>query len=144
MRSLSCAPSLISVDDLGHEIRLTALGKRANYITYAINKLTGRSSHDATEATKQQPAAEAATETKAAESTTAIAAPAPATASATRGVRRITLCAMGRAMDRAVHVAEILKRRVGGLHQLTRLESKEVEDEYEPTEEGLRRSGGRL
>lgn len=38
-----------------------------------------------------------------------------------------------------VTIAEILKRRVPGLHQITRVHSTEVTDVWEPIEEGLDR-----
>ena len=40
-------------------------------------------------------------------------------------------------MDRALWVAEVLKRRVPGLHQITEVKEKEITDVYEPREEGL-------
>mmetsp|Transcript_10784 Transcript_10784/g.40479 ORF Transcript_10784/g.40479 Transcript_10784/m.40479 type:complete len:311 (+) Transcript_10784:68-1000(+) len=49
----------------------------------------------------------------------------------------VTLRAMGRAISKAVSVAEVLKRRVAGLHQITALASSELVDIYEPLEEGL-------
>jgi hypothetical protein len=45
---------------------------------------------------------------------------------------------MGRAMNKAVTIAEILKQKVHPpLHQLVRLSSMEVADVYAPLEEGL-------
>lgn len=40
-------------------------------------------------------------------------------------------------MDRALWVAEVLKRRVPGLHQITEIKEREIVDVYEPREEGL-------
>merc|ERR1712204_135535 len=40
-------------------------------------------------------------------------------------------------MGKAVTAVEIIKRRFKGLHQITKLGSQEVVDEYEPLEEGL-------
>jgi DNA-binding protein Alba len=51
----------------------------------------------------------------------------------------VILKAMGRAINKAVTIAEILKRRVPGLHQITRVHSTEVTDVWEPIEEGLDR-----
>eukprot|EP00232_Nephroselmis_pyriformis_P015758 CAMPEP_0182876792 /NCGR_PEP_ID=MMETSP0034_2-20130328/14352_1 /TAXON_ID=156128 /ORGANISM="Nephroselmis pyriformis, Strain CCMP717" /LENGTH=195 /DNA_ID=CAMNT_0025009597 /DNA_START=8 /DNA_END=592 /DNA_ORIENTATION=+ len=45
---------------------------------------------------------------------------------------------MGRAISKAVTIAEILKRRVAGLHQLTELGSVNMVDTWEPLEEGLK------
>jgi len=56
-----------------------------------------------------------------------------------QGKKSVTIKATGTAIDRAVHVAELLKRRYAGLHQVTRCGSKEVTDEFEPVEEGLER-----
>jgi hypothetical protein len=44
---------------------------------------------------------------------------------------------MGRAISKTVTVAEIIKRRVPGLHQITELSSVEIVDVYRPLEEGL-------
>jgi hypothetical protein len=44
---------------------------------------------------------------------------------------------MGRAINKTVTIAEILKRRVAGLHQITEIESTDITDVWEPLEEGL-------
>jgi len=49
----------------------------------------------------------------------------------------IVIAATGNALTKAVTSAEIIKRRFKGLHQLTKLGSQEIVDEYEPIEEGL-------
>lgn len=49
----------------------------------------------------------------------------------------VTIKAMGRAISKTVTVAEIIKRRVPGLHQITELSSVEIVDVYRPLEEGL-------
>merc|ERR1719498_701502 len=49
----------------------------------------------------------------------------------------IRVRATGNALPKAVQVAEVVKRRFAGLHQITTLGSTEIENEYEPTEEGL-------
>lgn len=46
---------------------------------------------------------------------------------------------MGRAINKAVTLAEILKRRIEGLHQNISLSSSYVKDVWEPLEEGLER-----
>jgi len=48
-----------------------------------------------------------------------------------------TLKATGQALGTAVVVAEVIKRRFKGLHQVTKLGSVIVTDEWEPLEEGL-------
>mmetsp|Transcript_14829 Transcript_14829/g.22808 ORF Transcript_14829/g.22808 Transcript_14829/m.22808 type:complete len:155 (-) Transcript_14829:469-933(-) len=52
------------------------------------------------------------------------------------GNSTITLKAMGRAINKAVTIAEILKRKMP-LHQITSLSSCEMIDVFEPLEEGL-------
>lgn len=54
----------------------------------------------------------------------------------TNGSERIVLKAMGRAINKAVTIAEILKRKMP-LHQVNRLTSSEIIDVFEPLEEGL-------
>mmetsp|Transcript_35 Transcript_35/g.65 ORF Transcript_35/g.65 Transcript_35/m.65 type:complete len:257 (-) Transcript_35:293-1063(-) len=46
---------------------------------------------------------------------------------------------MGRAINKAVTIAEITKRRVLGLHQSTEISSTDIVDTWEPLEEGLHR-----
>jgi DNA-binding protein len=55
------------------------------------------------------------------------------------GEKTLVIRAMGQAIHRAITVAEILKRRVPGLHQLNELSAIPVVDVYEPIEEGLDR-----
>jgi len=49
----------------------------------------------------------------------------------------VVVKATGNAIARAVTLAEILKRRIPGLHQLTKCGSTTLTDVYEPLEEGL-------
>lgn len=49
----------------------------------------------------------------------------------------VELVALGRAINRAVTVAEILRRNYC-VHQVTELRSVSIRDRYEPLEEGLR------
>ncbi|CAK0809795.1 unnamed protein product [Prorocentrum cordatum] len=49
----------------------------------------------------------------------------------------VTIKATGGALTKAVTLAEVVKRRFKGLHQITSVGSLEVVDEYEPIEEGL-------
>jgi len=53
-----------------------------------------------------------------------------------KGANEIVLKAMGRAINKAVTIAEILKRKMP-LHQVTYLTSSEIVDLFEPLEEGL-------
>ncbi|KAL3756539.1 hypothetical protein ACHAWU_009933 [Discostella pseudostelligera] len=52
------------------------------------------------------------------------------------GNRLVELRAMGKAINKAVTIAEILKRKMP-LHQVTTLSSCEIINVYEPLEEGL-------
>jgi DNA-binding protein Alba len=51
----------------------------------------------------------------------------------------IILRAMGRAINKTVTVAEIIKRRIPNLHQITEIDSTDITDTWEPLEEGLDR-----
>lgn len=53
--------------------------------------------------------------------------------------KTIVLKATGRAINKAVTTAEVVKRRVAGLHQDTTLETLEIVDVWEPIEEGLKK-----
>eukprot|EP00238_Polyblepharides_amylifera_P004771 CAMPEP_0196586234 /NCGR_PEP_ID=MMETSP1081-20130531/53576_1 /TAXON_ID=36882 /ORGANISM="Pyramimonas amylifera, Strain CCMP720" /LENGTH=145 /DNA_ID=CAMNT_0041908043 /DNA_START=23 /DNA_END=457 /DNA_ORIENTATION=- len=53
--------------------------------------------------------------------------------------KQVVLKAMGRAINKTVTIAEIVKRRVVGLHQLTEISSTDIVDVWEPLEEGLHR-----
>merc|ERR1712190_417436 len=50
---------------------------------------------------------------------------------------KVVITATGNALTKAVTSAEVIKRRFKGLHQITKLGSQEIVDEYEPLEEGL-------
>lgn len=50
----------------------------------------------------------------------------------------IVLKATGRAINKAVTTAEVVKRRISGLHQITALETLEITDVWEPIEQGLK------
>ena len=52
------------------------------------------------------------------------------------GNKHVELKAMGKAINKAVTIAEILKRKMP-LHQVTALSSCEMVNVYEPLEEGL-------
>merc|ERR1719343_1390273 len=49
----------------------------------------------------------------------------------------IIITATGNALTNAVTTAEVIKRRFKGLHQINKLHSEDIEEEYEPLEEGL-------
>lgn len=97
-----------------NEIRITAQGRSRSYISYAVGLL------DPTLLQKDE-SLEVMNKIE-------------------RGVEQfdtVVLKAMGKAIQKAVTIAEVLKRRVAGLHQITSIESQEIEDQYEPKEEGM-------
>jgi DNA-binding protein len=51
--------------------------------------------------------------------------------------KTITITGTGNAITKAVTLAEVVKRRFVGLHQITSVGTTEIVDEYEPLEEGL-------
>lgn len=51
--------------------------------------------------------------------------------------RPIVLQGMGQAINKAVNIAEIIKRNITGLHQDTAISSVRITDVWEPLEEGL-------
>ncbi|XP_068664094.1 uncharacterized protein [Aristolochia californica] len=54
-----------------------------------------------------------------------------------KGSNEIVLKAMGRAINKTVMIAELIKRRIAGLHQNTSIGSTSITDTWEPLEEGL-------
>ncbi|TYJ08264.1 hypothetical protein E1A91_A11G062500v1 [Gossypium mustelinum] len=54
-----------------------------------------------------------------------------------KGSNEIVLKAMGRAINKTVMIAELIKRRVADLHQITSIGSTDITDMWEPLEEGL-------
>ncbi|XP_044488337.1 probable H/ACA ribonucleoprotein complex subunit 1 [Mangifera indica] len=54
-----------------------------------------------------------------------------------KGANEIILTATGRAINKTVMIAELLKRRIVGLHQNTSTGSIDITDTWEPLEEGL-------
>ena len=51
----------------------------------------------------------------------------------------VTIKAAEKVSDKALWVAEVVKRRVEGLHQINNITEREIVDIYEPKEEGLLR-----
>jgi hypothetical protein len=49
----------------------------------------------------------------------------------------VTIKAAEKLMDKALWVAEVVRRKVEGLHQIVHVTEKKIVDVYEPTEEGL-------
>ncbi|KAG8650200.1 glycine-rich RNA-binding protein 1 isoform X2 [Manihot esculenta] len=54
-----------------------------------------------------------------------------------KGTDEVVLKATGRAINKTVMIAELLKRRIVGLHQITSIGSIDITDTWEPLEEGL-------
>ncbi|KAH9605741.1 hypothetical protein KSS87_003497, partial [Heliosperma pusillum] len=54
-----------------------------------------------------------------------------------KGSDEVVLKAMGRAINKTVMIAELIKRRIIGLHQDTSIGSTDITDTWEPLEEGL-------
>ncbi|XP_039011865.1 guanyl-specific ribonuclease pgl-1-like [Hibiscus syriacus] len=54
-----------------------------------------------------------------------------------KGSNEIVLKAMGRAINKTVMIAELIKRRISDLHQITSIGSTDITDTWEPLEEGL-------
>jgi DNA-binding protein len=55
------------------------------------------------------------------------------------GKKFVKIKAADRVIDRALWVAEIVRRRVEGLHEVIEIKQREIVDVYEPREEGLLR-----
>ncbi|KAG8638022.1 hypothetical protein MANES_15G185150v8 [Manihot esculenta] len=54
-----------------------------------------------------------------------------------KGIDEVVLKAPGRAINKTVMIAKLLKRRIVGLHQITSIGSIDITDTWEPLEEGL-------
>ncbi|XP_015073022.1 protein FAM98B-like isoform X2 [Solanum pennellii] len=54
-----------------------------------------------------------------------------------KGSKEIALKSMGRAISKTVMIAELIKRKIVGLHQITSIGSSDITDTWEPLEEGL-------
>jgi hypothetical protein len=106
-RRVEKSKSEISPPIASNEVRITAQGKRKNYISYSLNKLNGVA---ASSETNEKGEVKQIPEMKA--------------------ERSIVLKAMGRAMTKAVTVAEIVKRRVAGLHQITAIDTNDITDTW--------------
>ena len=60
-----------------------------------------------------------------------------ATAGAPANADHIVIKGVSNAVESAVKLAELIKHRIKGLHQLNRISHITIVDEYEPLEEGL-------
>lgn len=54
-----------------------------------------------------------------------------------QGQNSVVIKGVDKAMENAVKLAELIKHRVRGLHQLNQITTVTIVDEYEPLEEGL-------
>ena len=101
-----------------NEVRITTQGKMRNSISYATTLFkVGDKKHE--EAFTQKTSVYSQIQEK--------------------GATEVVLKAMGRAINKTVTIAEIIKRRIAGLHQITVIDSTDITDVYEPIEEGLDR-----
>uniref|UniRef100_A0A3B3RKA2 Ribonuclease P and MRP subunit p25 n=1 Tax=Paramormyrops kingsleyae TaxID=1676925 RepID=A0A3B3RKA2_9TELE len=57
------------------------------------------------------------------------------------GVRQLVFVGSGRAVTKTITCAEILKRRVEGLHQLTKVQQKMVHEVWEGSQDGAAKAG---
>jgi hypothetical protein len=91
------------------EMRITTQGKIRNYITYANALFTVRQKdHDRCDSLLQE-----------------------------KNCQFISLLAMGKAISKAISIAEIIKKRVPGLHQATEIGSTSFTETYTPQVPGL-------
>ena len=51
-----------------------------------------------------------------------------------KGKDSVTLSSLGQAITKAVTIAEIVKHRIAGLHQVNEINTIVIDDEYEPIE----------
>jgi DNA-binding protein len=98
-----------------NEIRITSTGKTRRYISYSVALLDPTLLQQDDEDDKEQK--EQQKDQKIYDS--------------------IVLKGMGQAINKTVTIAEVIKRRVKGLHQLNEIHSTTITDEWEPKEEGL-------
>lgn len=54
-----------------------------------------------------------------------------------KGRESVTLSSLGEAITKSVTIAEVVKHRVAGLHQVNEISTIVIDDEYEPIEDGL-------
>ena len=117
------SPSLPADDD---EVRVTTGGKIRDVVEYSLARLEVRARPHPFAALKKK------TESAPPRSPRL---PIPEPQDASQG--RVTLAGVGKAITKVITVAEILKRRVAGLHQCTSLHTLEMDETFEPKEEGL-------
>lgn len=122
------SPSLPADDD---EVRVTTGGKIRDVVEYSLARLEVRARPHPFAALKKT------TESAPPESEPARSPrlPIPEPQDASQG--RVTLAGVGKAITKVITVAEILKRRVAGLHQRTSLHTLEMDETFEPKDEGL-------
>lgn len=117
------SPSLPADDD---EVRVTTGGKIRDVVEYSLARLEVRARPHPFAALKKT------TESAPPRSPRL---PIPEPQDASQG--RVTLAGVGKAITKVITVAEILKRRVAGLHQRTSLHTLEMDETFEPKDEGL-------
>lgn len=122
------SPSLPADAD---EVRVTTGGKIRDYVEFSLARLSVRARHPLSCALNDnnriRPHPRLDTDS---------ALPSIANPQDTNG-GRITLAGVGKAITKAVTVAEILKHRVAGLHQHTEFHTLTMDETFEPKELGL-------
>jgi len=108
-----------------NEVRITTQGKVKRYVDYAVRLLTGpnKENDEENNSNPNEPERTIPENEK----------PRP-----TKQFDTIVLKATGRAIYSAVTTAEVVKRKVAGLHQVTLLNTLEIDDTWAPLEEGLK------
>ena len=122
------SPSLPADDD---EVRVTTGGKIRDVVEYSLARLEVR----ARAPIRSPPRPKKQTNPPRPEPARSPRLPIPEPQDASQG--RVTLAGVGKAITKVITVAEILKRRVAGLHQCTSLHTLEMDETFEPKEEGL-------
>jgi len=109
-----------------NEVRITTQGKVKRYVDYAVRLLSG-----------PQPKTEQDNDNENDEKANNEQENAGKNVVPSRKFDTIALKATGRAIYSAVTTAEVVKRKVANLHQMTKLDTLEMSDVWEPLEEGL-------
>ena len=121
-----------SVDVDGEEVRVTTGGKMRDYVSYAAERLAVRSPRRRANRVSSGSAPRVSRHSLTSASSSRVRPQSQA-----EGAPRVVLTGTGRAIPKTVAVAEILKRRVAGVHQTTDITSLQMDETWTPTEVGL-------
>jgi len=110
-----------------NEVRITTRGRVKRYVDYAVRLLSGPQQRDRENEQENEN-----------EEKTNNDKESPEKSGPSKQFDTIVLRATGRAIYSAVTTAEVVKRKVANLHQLTELDTLEMTDIWEPLEEGLK------